>query len=522
MKTRYVLLVIASILVLLSVGDALGQGSMRWVPSNGRIPNDSIVGGEERDGTELYICRTTHSGTTLPGKVVGDQCNYNWGTREYTSRNFEVLVGGGDYWTADLRPRTAVVGGSNNEQYFYVCRATASGGTHPGRLQDGKCNYSFGGRGYASNNFEVLNGRVAGGAAGAVSLLDAAAEGEPSQVRAALRAGQAINQKNTKGQTALIVAASKGFRDVVRILLDEGATVDVRDNDGFTALAYAAYAGDASSVRLLLRSGANLATRTNSGYTPLYWAAASGSVETVQAITNDPGYQRLGERGLGFPLHGAAAYDRVEVLEYLINEEEFDVNQLDSNGYTPIMTAARNNKAGAARALIGADADLTLRTPNNHDVFSLAAISDAVNAMGVLLNTERFGIRSASVESGFRVAARESKQAALNFLLQRGVDPNATLLGVGTTALMLAAQAGHDDAVKILLRASAKLDPQNDRGETALILAAAAGKKDVVKLLLQAGADPSIADQNGKTALDHAIQNRHGDTRKELEKASRN
>ncbi len=502
--------------------EASAQGSMRWVRSNGRIPNNSIVGGEERNGTELYICRTTHSGTTLPGKVVGDQCNYNWGTREYTSRNFEVLVGGGEYWTRDLRTRTAVVGGSSNSDYFYVCRANASGGTHPGRLQNGKCNYSFGGSGYASNDFEVLNGRVAGGAAGAISLLEAATDGETSQVRAALRAGQAINQKNTKGQTPLILAASKGHSDVVRLLLDEGATVDVRDNDGFTALGYAAYAGDPTSVRLLLRSGANLGSRTNNGYTPLYWAAASGSVETVQAITNDPGYQRLGERGLGFPLHGAAAYDRVEVLEYLINEEEVDVNQLDANGYTPIMTAARNNKAGATRALIQAEADLSIRTPNNHDVFSMAAVSDAVSVMGVLMGMERFGVRSPSVESGFRVAARESKQAALNFLIQRGVDVNASARGVGMTPLMLAAQNGHDDSVKILLRATARVDPQNDKGETALILAAAAGKKDVVKLLLQAGADRSIADNNGRTALDYAIQNKHGDTRKELEKAGRN
>jgi ankyrin repeat protein len=346
-------------------------------------------------------------------------------------------------------------------------------------------------------------------------LLDAATRGDSSEVRAALRAGQAINQKNTKGQTALMIASSKGAADVVRLLLNEGATVDVRDNEGYTALGYAAFAGDANSVRQLLRAGANLSTRTNNGYTPLYFAAASGDVETVRAILSDQGYGR--ERALGFPLHGAAAYDRTEVIGYLI-DEDFDVDERDQNGQTPVMVAARNNKPAAVRAFIQAEADLTIRTPNNHDVFSLAAVSGAVDVLGVLLNSGQFNLKSQSVESGLRLAARDSKIPVITFLIGRGVDPNAQVRDVGTTPLMLAAGEGHDSAVKELLKSNVNLDLQNNRGETALIIAAAAGKKDVVKALLRAGANRSITDNNGRTALDYAIQNKHGDTRKELEK----
>lgn len=506
------------VFIAISASEAFGQGSLRWVRSDGRIPSSAIVGGEESNGTELYICRTTHGGTTtVPGKVVGNQCNYNWGTTEYTSRTFEVLTGSDEYWTEDINRRTAVVGGSADGQNFYVCRASASGGVHPGRLQNGKCNYSFGGRGYASNNYEVLNGNVIGGNSGAVALLDAATRGDSAGVRSALRAGQAINQKNTKGQTALMLASSKSASDVVQVLLNEGATVDVRDNEGFTALGYAAFAGDSNSVRQLLRAGANVSTRTNNGYSPVYFAAASGDVETVRAILSDPAYQRATGRGAGYPMHGAAAYDRSEVIAYLI-DEEFDVDELDQNGQTPIMVAARNNKAAAVRTLIQAEADLAVRTPNNHDVFSLAAVSGAVEVLGVLLNSGSFNIRSQAVEAGLRVAARDSKIPVITFLIQRGVNPNARLKDVGLTPLMLAAGEGHDGAVKELIKANADLDIQNNRGETALILAGSGGKKDVVKALLQAGADKSITDNNGRTALDHAIQNKHGDTRKELEK----
>lgn len=498
--------------------DLYAQGGLRWVRGGRTIPAGAVVGGQEADGQTLYVCRTVHNGTTLPGKVVEGKCNYNWGTTEYASGNFEILVGTGAYWTRQLNTRTAVMGGASGSTNYYVCRAFASGGTHPGRLQDGKCNYGFGGRGYAATNFEVLNG--GGPGVTAVSLLDAAQNGDAQQVRNALRAGQAINQKNFKGQTALMLAASKGSGDVVRILLNEGAAVDARDNDGFTALSYAAFAGDTQSVRLLLRAGANVATRTNAGNTPLYYAAASGNVSTLEAIVSDESFPGL--EGGGFPLHGAAAYNRVEMIDHLLNEHEVGIDTVNSNGQTALMVAASSNRPSAIGRLLNAGADVTIRTPNNHDAFTLAAVNDATGAMGALLDSGKFTIRSVPVESGLRIAGRESKLPALKYLIQRGVDVNAVQRNVGTTALMYAAGNGHDDAVKVLLNARADVNIQNAKGETALIMAASAGKKEVVKLLVRAGADASLVDENGKTALQYAIQNKHGDTRKELEKAGRN
>lgn len=491
-----------------AVADASAQ-SLRWVRGGNSIPANAIEGGEDADGSTLYVCRTTHSGTQLPGKVVGNKCNYNWGSTEYSSGNFEILVGTGEYWSRRLDQASAVAGGSSGTQTFYVCRAFTDNGTQPGRMQDGKCNYGFGGRGYASTNYEVLNGN----APAAVSLLDAALRADAPGVRAALRSGQAINQKNPKGQTALMLAASKGATDVVRILLNEGATVDARDNEGFTALGYAAFQGDSQSVRQLLRAGANAFSRTQNGYTPLYYAGASGDVETVKALMDDAG----GSEGGSSPLHGAAAYNRANMIAFLV-ENEFDIDQTDANGQSALMVAARLNKAQAVGALLRAGADVSIKTANNWEVFGLAAVNNATDAMGVLMNSERFGVRSPYVEAAIRVAARDSKLVSLNFLIQRGVDVNASVKGVGTTPLMLAATNGHDDAIKALLNARADSNLQNEKGETALILAASAGKKDAVKALLRAGADRNLTDNNGKTALQYATQNNHGDTRKELEK----
>jgi ankyrin repeat protein len=486
------------------------QGSLRWVRGSGGTPSNSIVGGSDADGTPLYICRTARNGITITGKVVGTKCNYNWGNTEYTSGSYDILVGSGGYWSRRLNASTAVVAGGSDDETYYVCKAFTNDGTHPGRLQNGKCNYGYGGRGYAGSSFEVLNGVVReGDSSAAVSLLDSATRGDASGVRAALRAGQAINQKNSKGQTALMLAANKSANDVVRLLLNEGAAVDARDNEGFTALGYAAFQGDSQSARQLIRGGANTGARTESGNTPLYFAGASGDIDTVKLL--------IAEGARGLPLHGAAAYDRENVIGYLI-DEEFDVDETDANGQTALMVAARGNKAAAVNALLSADADVSIRTSNNWEVFGLAAANSATDVMGVLLRSEKFGIKSPLVESGLRVAARDSKIPSISFLIGRGVNPDAVQKGVGTTPLMMAAANGHDGAVEALIKLRASLDLQNEKGETALILSAAAGKKSVVKALVRAGADKTITDNNGKTALQYATQNGHGDTRKELEK----
>lgn len=495
------------------------QSDLRWVRGGSYVPSNAVEGGEDSNGDTLYICRTSHSGTTVPGKVVGGKCNYNWGTTEYASGTYDILVGTGEYWTRDLNTRTALAAAVGTGQDFYICSAHTQNGSHPGRLQNGKCNYSYGGRGYSTTDFEVLNGRASGNdSAVTISLLDAASRGDAANVRAALKSGQAINQRNTKGQTALMLGASKAAPEVVRVLLYEGATVDARDNDGFTALALAAFAGDANSVRQLLRAGANASSKSNSGYTPLYWAAASGDIDTARAIIAELGNQ---ERNTDFPVHGAAAYDRTEMIDYLINTEEYDVDDQDQYGQTALVVAARGDKAAAVTALIRAGADVTIRTSNNSEVFGLAAVSNSAAALGALLNSGKFPVKSPLVEAGLRTAAKNSKLQALNLLIQRGVNPNSPN-NEGNTALMLAAIEGHDDVAKALLAARVNIDAKNPRGETALILAASNGKRDVVKALIKAGADVRATDNNGKTAAQYAAQNGHNDTRKDLEKAGGN
>lgn len=79
----------------------------------------------------------------------------------------------------------------------------------------------------------------------------------------------------------------------------------------------------------------------------------------------------------------------------------------------------------------------------------------------------------------------------------------------GSTALIVAAAAGHEEYVKYLLTLpNAGVNAVNTLGYTALIEAVrlgedTSGTQAIVTALLAAGANPELTDANGMTPADH-------------------
>ena len=117
--------------------------------------------------------------------------------------------------------------------------------------------------------------------------------------------------------------------------------------------------------------------------------------------------------------------------------------------------------------------------------------------------------RTQSDAIAFRAAAHAGDEGAFMFLLDADVDVNEVDES-GHTALMLAAQGGHEKIVAELIKKGASLDATNalqDSGSTALMYAARSGWTGVVRQLLTAGADHALVihrDGARLTALDLA------------------
>jgi uncharacterized protein len=171
----------------------------------------------------------------------------------------------------------------------------------------------------------------------------------------------------------------------------------------------------------------------------------------------------------------AARGDTESVLQLL--EDGADVNERDSDGRTPVMTATRGNHVETVRALIEAGADIDLQDDR--------------------------------LDNPFLYAGAEGLLDILRLTIDAGADPTITNR-FGGTALIPASERGHVEVVEELLaRTQVDIDHVNNLGWTALLEAIVLSTGDerhqrVVQLLVDHGADITIADKDGVTPLQHA------------------
>ena len=130
------------------------------------------------------------------------------------------------------------------------------------------------------------------------------------------------------------------------------------------------------------------------------------------------------------------------------------------------------------------------------------------------------------------LAARTGRREAVQSLIARGANVNASESWQGETALMWAAAEDHPEVVALLARSGADLNARSKipefpkvkvdaatmvftalpkGGFTALLLAARQGAMNGIKALAEAGADLDATDPDGTTALNLAIINAHYD-----------
>jgi uncharacterized protein len=171
-------------------------------------------------------------------------------------------------------------------------------------------------------------------------------------------------------------------------------------------------------------------------------------------------------------LAAAARGDAAEIARLATAGANVDVR--DGHGRTPLHVAAFGAHRDAMRALARAGADPNALEGDRYDVVTIAAVADDV----------------ATLETALAIGGKAT---------------NVTSRYDGT-ALIAAAHLGHDEVVRVLIRAGAPLDHVNNLGWTALIESIVLGDGGprhtaTLKALVGAGADVNLADRGGKTPL---------------------
>ena len=135
-------------------------------------------------------------------------------------------------------------------------------------------------------------------------------------------------------------------------------------------------------------------------------------------------------------LHAAAERGDVAEIVRLVAARA-DPNARDGHRRTPLHVAAYRSRLDAMRALVAVGADPNALEGDRYDIVTIAAVANDV--------------------------------PVLRLALELGASAKNVTSRYDGTALIAAAHLGHDEVVRVLIRAGAPLDHVNNLGWTALI-----------------------------------------------------
>ncbi|KAK9721817.1 Ion transport protein [Popillia japonica] len=298
---------------------------------------------------------------------------------------------------------------------------------------------------------------------------------------------KALNRQSAIGWTPLSIAAYKGHQELVNNLLANHARVDVFDNDGRSALHLAAEKGYIQVCDSLLSNKAFINSKSRNGRTALHLAAMNGFTDLVKFLIKDHNavIDILTLRKQT-PLHLAAGAGQIGVCKLLL-ELGANIDATDDQGQKPIHAAAQNNYSEVAKLFLQQHPSLVMATTKDGNTCAhIAAAQGSVTVIEELMKFDRTGV----------ITARNKLTDA--------------------TPLQIAAEGGHAEVVKALVRAGANVTDENKGGFTAVHLAAQYGHGQVLEVLKSSNSLRVISKKLGVTPLHVAAYFGQADTVREL------
>ncbi|MBO5285086.1 MAG: ankyrin repeat domain-containing protein, partial [Alphaproteobacteria bacterium] len=341
---------------------------------------------------------------------------------------------------------------------------------------------------------------------GLTPLMSALAAGRGDMVELLLENGADTELRDVHEMTALMMAAERKDVSIIKTLLDFGADITARGKygdslisyaltgiddvakykifadlqDGKAGLAQLMVLGDdgfemlaeknkreaLEMTEMLIEAGADVNERDDFGRTPLMEACKRADVTAVEFLLAHGALINLQDKEQKTALMYAAEYagreSNLQIIKMLLAKGA-DVNIENALGETALMIASQTEEGEAAiKLLLNKGADINKQAVRGggalHDAYNFADnIYGDKNTFDVLLEA------GADINQGdnqgrtvLMEAVQNNDLAMVRKLLEKGADVNQQTTDFwGGTALMIAAEKGNEDIVRLLLQAGA-------------------------------------------------------------------
>lgn len=187
-------------------------------------------------------------------------------------------------------------------------------------------------------------------------------------------------------------------------------------------------------------------------------------------------------------------------LVYLVLAYAFSLAHAGS--YDDWFVAIKRDDPKALAELLKRGFDPNTVDPSGRAGLFIALQDGSLKTAEVLIAWPKTNVewRSAKDESPLMIAALKGHKELVRKLIARDADVNKP----GWAPLHYAATGGHLEIMQLLLDEHAFIDAESPNKTTPLMMAAQYGTPQAVKLLLEAGADATMRNELGLSAVDFA------------------
>ena len=348
--------------------------------------------------------------------------------------------------------------------------------------------------------------------------------------------------QNKNKNTSESAQSVRNSHEIIEALLEAGIDLELTDQEGNTALHKAASTGNTEILNTLIKKGANIHATNNNGDTPLHLAIRKGNMEAARLLMRQTDLKPSTEpNNLDQQILFLAIEEgRIDFIEELLTHNTIDRNGKNENGETPLHIAIANGNIEVLKLLLNIEdeaEELTLPTyilvnekSNYGETLLMCAVDlGSVRLVEMLLKHPNIDIdiRANKEEGGnntaFMMALKEGNAEMIKVFVEESqkydhIDLNINAeLEDGKTALMLAAERGHGDCIRELLKhPDIDINKKDASGKTALMLAMKEGNvynaldafvehKDIEGMLNE-------TDNEGNTAFMIALEKGYSDS----------
>ncbi|KAF5529068.1 het-6-heterokaryon incompatibility [Fusarium mexicanum] len=284
-------------------------------------------------------------------------------------------------------------------------------------------------------------------------------------------------------------ACFDGQTDVVESLLGRITNSNGTHINRETPLSEACRMGHLDIINLMLENGADANISSVNGWTPLHWACSGDQEQIVERLLQVDGLNinAIEAEMNQTPLNLAVEKGHYHIV-YLLLGKNADLYIKDSMGWTPLMTAAREQDLEMVMMILGHRVgwrDGYLEITDERNITPLHVASEQGSCQ----------IASELIRAGAKCDARS-----------RSSNPDSYCPGYpGYTPLHLACSEDQLQIVDLLLPEiplpGVEIDAIAADRRTPLHVASLVGSERVVKLLLERNADINATDDEGSTPL---------------------